>query len=182
MKNRRVQIICIVAFSVIMNIVGGEIALLLRLPIYLDCLGTFLIAAVYGPIWGMLPSFLSGILLGLTNDIYALYYAPVGILLGFLTGLFWKKGQQKGGNFLLALLITLPTSLLSACITAYLFHGITSSGSSVLVLLLSKTPLGLTLSCFIVQLLSDYLDRIIELYLVKFLLHKLPHLNLSHSQ
>ena len=32
------------------------------------------------PIYGMLPNLLSGLLMGMTVDIYSLYYAPVGIL------------------------------------------------------------------------------------------------------
>ena len=176
MKNKiPVTHICMIAFAVVINIVGGEIALLLRLPIYLDSIGTFLTAAIYGPVYGMLPSLLSGLILGLTSDIYSLYYAPVGIMLGFLAGVVWKKKQNhQWWIFTAALIVTIPTSLVSACITAGLFGGITSSGSSVLVQLLAKTPLGLTMSCFIVQLLTDYLDRIFGMLIVAQLLKKLP--------
>ena len=55
--------ICMIAFAVVMNIAGGQIALLLRLPIYLDSIGTLFISALYGPLLGMLPSFLSGLFL-----------------------------------------------------------------------------------------------------------------------
>lgn len=176
MKNKiTVYHICVIAFAVVINIVGGEIALLLRLPIYLDSIGTFFIAALYGPVYGMLPSLLSGLIFGLTSDIYSLYYAPVGILLGFLTGMVWKKKTDSPWwLFIAALIVTVPTSLVSACITAGLFGGITSSGSSVLVQLLAKTSLGLTMSCFIVQLLTDYLDRVFGLLIVKELLNKIP--------
>ena len=176
MKNKITTYhLCLIAFAVVMNIIGGEIALLLHLPIYLDSIGTFLIAAIYGPIYGMIPNLLSGIIFGITSDIYALYYAPVGILLGLLAGIVWKKkNEKKGWIWVAALLITIPTSFLSACITAGLFGGITSSGSTMLVQLLAKTPLGLTGSCFVVQLLSDYLDRIISMLLVIALLRKLP--------
>lgn len=168
--------ISIIALAIVLNVVGSEIALLLHLPIYLDSIGTLFIAAMLGPYYGMLPQLLSGVLLGILSDIYSLYYAPVGILLGFLTGIIWKKhNNQKGWLFKAAFFITLPTSLLSAGITAYLFGGITSSGSTILVQLLSKTPLGLTLSCFIVQFLTDYIDRIISLSLVLALFKKIPN-------
>ena len=173
--NMTTKRICIIAMAIVLNIVGGEIALLLQLPVYLDSIGTLFIAIVLGPYYGMFPHLLSGILLGIISDIYSLYYAPVGILLGFLAGMIGKKRKnQKSWIFKAALFITLPTSLLSAGITAYLFGGITSSGSTILVQLLAKTPLGLTMSCLIVQFITDYIDRVISLFLVLAPLKKIP--------
>ena len=105
---------------------------------------------------------LSGLLMGMTVDIYSLYYAPVGILLGFVTGLVYRKFQPKKWQiFPAALVITLPSTIISSCITAFLFGGITSSGSTVLVQLLAKTPLGMVGSCFVVQFITDYIDRVL---------------------
>ena len=154
--------ICIVAFAICINLVGGQIALFLKLPIYLDSIGTVFVAAVLGPFYGMLPNLLSGLLMGMSVDIYSLYYAPVGILLGFVTGLVYRKFQQKKWQiFPAALVITLPSTIISSCITAFLFGGITSSGSTVLVQLLAKTPLGMVGSCFVVQFITDYIDRVL---------------------
>ena len=168
--------ICIVALAICINLVGGQIALFLKLPIYLDSIGTVFIAAVLGPFYGMIPNVISGIFMGMTVDIYSLYYAPVGIILGFVTGLVYKKYQPKKWWILLAaVVITLPSTIVSSCITAFLFGGITSSGSSLIVQLLSRTPLGMVGSCFVVQFLTDYLDRVICLYVVAVLtktLHK----------
>lgn len=167
--------LCFIAFAIVINIVGSQIALTLRLPIYLDSIGTIFIAAICGPIYGMIPSLISGLLFGMTSDVYALYYAPVGIVLGALTGLVWKyKKETFWWPFLATLLITIPTSFFSSLITAHLFGGITSSGSSMLVQLLSKTPLGLTWSCFIVQWLTDYVDKWIGIILVLMIIKRLP--------
>ena len=59
-------------------------------------------------------------------------------------------------------------------ITAVLFGGITSSGSTIIVQLLNKAGLGLTASVFVVQIMTDYLDRILSLVLVAFLLRMIP--------
>ena len=174
-KGISTQQLAFLAFAAVINIIGGYIALFLHLPIYLDSIGTILISAVLGPIYGMAPSLLSNLVLGMMGDVYAFYYLPVGMLLGALNGWLWNKPTLKiGGRLLLALIITLPTSLLSACITAKLFGGITSSGSTVLVQLLAKTPLGLTMSCFLVQLLTDCIDRFLSIALVQTILKKLP--------
>ncbi len=40
--------LCILALCSVINLIGGQIALLLRLPIYLDSFGTVFAAAVIG--------------------------------------------------------------------------------------------------------------------------------------
>ena len=150
--------ICLIAFAICINFVGGQIALLLKLPIYLDSIGTVFVASILGPFYGMLPNLLSGLLMGMTVDVYSLYYAPVGIVLGFVTGLVYRKWQPKKWSILPAAVVI---TLLSSCITAFLFGGITSSGSSILVQILSKTPLGMVGSCFVVQFITDYADRVL---------------------
>ena len=39
--------ISMIALAVVLNLIGGQIALMLKLPIYLDSMGTMFIAAVY---------------------------------------------------------------------------------------------------------------------------------------
>ena len=163
--------ICLVALAVGVNIVGGQIALFLKLPVYLDSIGTIFAGAVLGPWFGMIPNILSGIFMGMTVDIYSLYFAPVGIVTGFLSGLvFQKMSVKKGRIFLAAAVISVPGTIVSALINAVLFGGVTSSGSSILVQMLSKTPLGLTGRIFTVQFLTDYADRCISVFAVSALI------------
>lgn len=167
--------LCVVAFAIVLNVVGGQIALLLHLPIYLDSMGTILIAILYGPLYGILPPLLYGLVMGFTMDIFSLYYMPVGIILGLVTGIAAKFFSLKGWKIIPgALLITIPGTIVSAIITAVLFGGITSSGSTVIVQVLNKLGLGLTASVFIVQILTDYLDRLLSLFLMNWLLRVIP--------
>ena len=134
-----------------------------------------LIAILFGPVYGMLPPLLYGLVMGFTVDIFSLYYMPVGILLGLVTGLVSRKYSLKSWRIIPgAFLITIPGTIASAVITAVLFGGITSSGTTVLVQILNKAGLNLTASVFIVQILADYLDRLISLFLVAALLAVLP--------
>ncbi len=52
--------LCLIGMAVVMNVAGAQLALTLRLPIYLDSVGTVLAGAMLGPIYGMLPSLLWG--------------------------------------------------------------------------------------------------------------------------
>lgn len=165
--------ITLIALAIVINIVGSYIALGLHLPIYLDSMGTIMTAILLGPFYGLFPGVLSALITGMTSDIYALYYMPVGIVLGVMTGFVFQKNKSNK-LFVKSFCISVPASLISACITATVFGGITSSGSTMLVQLLAKTPVGLTLSCLIVQFFTDYFDRLLSLWLVFSVIKKLP--------
>lgn len=170
-----VRKMCVIALAIVLNVIGGHIALLFHLPIYLDSIGTIMIAMLYGPVYGMLPPLLYGLLMGFSIDIYSLYYMPVGMILGLTTGLAARYFSLKGWRIIPgALMITIPGTIVSSIITAVLFGGITSSGSTIIVQLLNKAGLGLTASVFVVQIMTDYLDRILSLVLVAFLLRMIP--------
>ena len=170
-----VRKMCVVALAIVLNVIGGQIALMLHLPIYLDSIGTIMIAMLYGPVYGMLPPLLYGLVMGFTLDIYSLYFMPVGLMLGLVTGLVSRYFSLKKWRMIPgAMLITIPGTIVSSVITAVLFGGITSSGSTVIVQVLNKAGLGLTASVFIVQILTDYLDRLLSLVVVSYLLHVIP--------
>ena len=170
-----VRKMCVIALAIVLNVIGGHIALLFHLPIYLDSIGTIMIAMLYGPVYGMLPPLLYGLVMGFSIDIYSLYYMPVGMILGLTTGLAARYFSLKGWRIIPgALMITIPGTIVSSIITAVLFGGITSSGSTIIVQLLNKAGLGLIASVFVVQIMTDYLDRILSLVLVAFLLRMIP--------
>ena len=85
--------ICLVALAVGINIAGGQIALLLKLPVYLDSIGTILTGALLGPWFGMLPNLISGIFMGMTVDIYSRYYEW-----SCISQTVRKEGKSAGGS------------------------------------------------------------------------------------
>ena len=91
MRKITVMQICFLGIATALNVVGANLALLLRLPIYLDSLGTVLSAVMLGPVYGMVPGILSGIISGCTSDVYSFYYIPVQIVVGVMAGIFFQK-------------------------------------------------------------------------------------------
>ena len=158
---------CMIAIGIVINIVGAFLALNLRLPVYLDSIGTVLVSGLLGPVYGMVTGVLGSLISGITFDIYSLYYAPVQLFSGLMAGLVFRTVWLKGWRLPIgSLAVSLPTSVVSAMITAFLFGGITSSGSSYLVVLMNNLGMNLTLSCFLVQVLTDYGDKLIAVILV----------------
>ena len=155
MKKLTVVQVCFIALSAVINIIGGNLALVLRLPIYLDSIGTFLASALLGPVGGVLAGVVSGVISG----IYSLYFIPVQIVTGVAAGILFRTTLLKKWNiFLGAFCVSIAGTIISACITAYVFGGVTSSGSSILVTLLHKLGLNMVASAFVVQIVTDYAD------------------------
>lgn len=175
MKKITTYKMTLVALATVINLIGGQIALMLKLPIYLDSIGTIFTGAVLGPVYGMLPNLISGILSGITTDPYALYFAPVGMITGVMAGLLFRTPYMKKWKLPIgALAITLPGTLVSSLICAGLFGGVTSSGSSIIVLFFRKMGLGMVGSVYAVQIVTDYADRLIAIAIVISVLAVLP--------
>ena len=167
MKSARVLRLTVTAFCIALNIVGSYLALLLRLPIYLDSIGTILAGALMGPWYGLAAAVGNGLISGVLTDVYSLYFLPVGAVTGLMAGLLFRKGILKGWKVIPgSLALTVPGTVLSASISAFLFGGVTSSGSSLLVQLFHHLGLNLVASAFAVQIVTDYADRLISVLLV----------------
>ena len=149
------------SIAIAINIVGGFIALGLRLPIYLDGLGTVLVAFVLGPKWGALTGFVSACVNGASFDIYSFYFSPAQILLGFLAGEIKElKIPNIKKQILLNFLLATPICIVSSIIAAKLFGTVTSSGSSYFVQILRAMGVSDVIAVFIIQLITDYLDKL----------------------
>lgn len=155
------------ALAIAINIVGGFIALGLRLPIYLDGIGTVLIGFVLGPKWGAVAGFVSASTNGVLFDIYSFYFSPAQIILGALSGLIprLKSGSVKE-KILLNFIVATPIAIVSAIITAKIFGTVTSSGSSYLVQILRAFGTNDVLAVFIIQFITDYFDKLFAILLV----------------
>ena len=164
---------CLAALCAAINIIGSFIAVGLKLPIYLDSIGTILISGLFGPGYGILTGVTANVINGITFDIYSLYYIPVQIVTAVLASYIAKKGWNFGWRSVIgAFVISVPASFAGAMITAFIFGGITSSGSSYLVAIIHNMGVNLTLSCFLVQIMTDYIDKLTIVLLIQAVLNR----------
>lgn len=168
MRRISTQRITLIALFIVVNIVGGHVALLAKLPVYLDTIGTLLGAAFFGPIGGVIVGVLTAMINGFTGDLFSIYFMPSQIVTALMAGFVYQKvkATEIKKIWWLALVISVPATIVSSIITVILFHGITSSGSSTIVQVLHGLGMNQTLSVFLVQVGTDYLDRIIGVYVV----------------
>ncbi|HHV3208317.1 TPA: ECF transporter S component [Streptococcus agalactiae] len=166
MTKSPARLISFISIAIAINLIGANLALFLRLPIYLDTIGTLLIAVILGPWYAASTAFLSALINWMTTDIFSLYYSPVAIVVAIITGILIKRNCKPSSLLWKSLIISLPGTIIASVITVILFKEITSSGSSIIAQFLHGIGLDMTSSLILVQVGTDYIDRLISLILV----------------
>lgn len=98
--------LALIPLAIAINIAGGQLVKALRLPIYLDSIGTVLTGALLGPWIGLITGLLSNTIWTLSGlDQYALTFAPVAGVIGLLAGFVGRLGffQRPSPRWLSAL-------------------------------------------------------------------------------
>lgn len=165
-----------IAFCIALNLTVGQITSALKLPIYLDSIGTVLTAVLIGPWSGIISGLLSNLMASAFGSPTMIFFAPVMIVIGGFTGFIAKRGWFK--KWYLVVLGGICQGILagamSAPISAYMFGGVMMAGTDFLVLYFRSTGNSLLDSVIFQGLISDPADKIISYLVVFFLTKNLP--------
>src|ERR1051325_5973581 len=88
----------LIPVAIAINVAIGQIVVLLKLPVYLDSIGTVLVAAVCGPWAGAFAGALSNSIWGLAIDPIAVAWGPAAFFIGLVAG-FGAKAGHHGNAF-----------------------------------------------------------------------------------
>ena len=125
--------ILLIPVAIAINFVGFQIAQTLKLPMYLDSIGTMLVGLIAGPWVGALTGLLTNIINGIFNPVY-FAFTPIAILIGVLAGLI-SKYKMMSNPIKIGISIVMMTIILTvaqAPIIVYFFGGATGTGSALL--------------------------------------------------
>ena len=86
------QSLVLIVIAIAINMVGGQLISMLKLPIFLDSIGTLISAVLLGPVVGMLTGLLTNLLWGLLTDPIAAAFAPVAMVIGLVAGWLARAG------------------------------------------------------------------------------------------
>jgi len=131
----------LIPVAIAINVVIGEIVVVLKLPVYLDSIGTVLVGVLCGPWAGALTGTLSNTIWGLLIDPNAFPWFPVALFIGFVAGWCARFGLFKTWwkVIISGILIALTSAIASTPIAVYLYGGITASGSSFITAFMLQT-------------------------------------------
>lgn len=161
MKNLKTNALAFMALAVVINFAACNLALIIKAPIYMDAIGTVLTGIMLGPAAGAGVGACTTFLNGVTVDPISLYFIPVQACVGMTTGLLFKSHRYEGFKSAAAIVfIGFLCAVLSSFIVAFIFDGVTSSGSSLIVAALSNLGIDKFLAVFSTQIVTDILDKI----------------------
>lgn len=158
------------------NIAGSLINNSLKLPLYLDSIGTIIGGVLVGPFVGALTGLLTNVLKAIVVNPMSLPFAIVNVVIGLLAGFFARKGFFKSipKIIIAAVIIALLSSLCSAPISVYMFGGVTGGGKDALTAFFLATGKKMFSAVLTANIISDFADKIISCLLVFFLMKGLP--------
>jgi energy-coupling factor transport system substrate-specific component len=169
-------VLTVSALAVVLNVVGGTVVGLLSLPfLFLDTIGTFLVAALFGIRWAILVGVVSNLVLGVTSGPSAIPFALVQVVIAVIVGFIsdrWgytvKTAPIAGG------LVAIIAPLVGTAIAIGVFGGLTGGAIDVLVLWLEQTGQSAFGAAFWPRLGSNVVDKVLTAFVTLALLRAIP--------
>ncbi|MEM0554759.1 MULTISPECIES: ECF transporter S component [Aeromonas] len=175
--NLAFMVICIA-----INMVAGQAVSMLKLPIFLDSIGTVLCAILAGPWMAIATGLLTNLLWGLLTGPIAAAFAPVAMMIGLSAGLLARAGwfNNLPKVVVSSVVITLALTLVAIPIRSYLFGGATGSGADFVVAYLHAMGSDLQESVAVTVLGTNLLDKLLTVLIAWGLVRRLPQRTLRN--
>jgi len=175
MKSYGRLTIFLIPIGIAVNFVGGQIALLLKLPLYLDSIGTILVGATCGALPGALVGLLSNAINSITSP-PTFAFAILNVLFGLLAGLLGRYGVFK--SWWKTLLSAIPFAFIGgfggALITIWVLGGAAVGGTGLVVGSLVAAGMPVNTANFVAQLPIDLVDKVPTVLIVFAIISGIP--------
>lgn len=167
--------VAIIPMALVLNIVIGQIVGSIGLPLYLDSVGTILVAALAGPVAGLATGTLSSVVWGLLNPV-ALPFAAVSAATGWMAGTAVNFGvlHRLWKVIAAGVVIGVVTGMLAAPVAAFVYGGTAGLGTGALVSLFRELGHSLIASVTMQSFISDPLDKVAVMVIVWLAIKALP--------
>ena len=167
--------ILIIPISVAVNFVGGQLASILKLPMYLDTIGTIFAAMLCGPWVGAVAGGLTNVVTGIANPVN-FAFIPVNIIAGLVTGfLARRKMVSVWWKWIITMLIMAAVSIVSSApIVVLVYGGVTGSGTSIITAAAMAAGANIWAAFFGTEGIFTVLDRIISFIICRLVIQVIP--------
>ena len=145
----------LIPVAVAINFTGSFIASSLKLPLFLDAIGTVFISLIAGPWVGSVTAVITSIATGGFNPVN-LAFLPVGILIAVVIGNLTKL---KIKNIVVKIILLILALTITTVITLLVYKGITPDGTGVVASTLIKLGFGEVFSVIAATFVSEIMDK-----------------------
>ncbi|MDB1191966.1 ECF transporter S component, partial [Bifidobacterium breve] len=158
--NFSLMVILLIPVAIAINIVGGQLTSVLKIPVDLDTIGVILVGLLAGPI----PAAVTGVLTNLINGIFdptLIPYAICAFFIGIAAGLLAKYNMtNKVWKLVISgIVIAIVATLTATPVTVFFFGGSTGGGASMLAAGLMATGQRILQSVFSVYIVTESIGK-----------------------
>lgn len=175
-KDFTTTVMVLMAVAIVINIAAGQLVSMLKLPIFLDSIGTVLVGIMAGPWAGGLTGLLTNLIWGMISSPVAAAFSPVAMAIGIAAGLCAKYGLFRTWwlAVISGVIITFFNAVVAVPIKLYLFGGITGSGADFITSYMLALGKGLFGSVVISVFTSNLIDKVVTAVLSWGIVKALP--------
>jgi energy-coupling factor transport system substrate-specific component len=169
-------VIALVPVASVLNVIGGTVAGALKLPIFLDMIGTAVVAMTIGPWWGALVGVITNVTSGFITGPVSIPFAACNVVGALIWGYGTKWGwaNDKLKFFGLSVASAVGVSLMAAPIVIFVFGGATGHASDVLTAGLIAAGGDMWTSVFSSNIIVSSADKILSSFLALAIIGALP--------
>lgn len=165
----------LIPVGVSINVVGYQMSTILKLPIFVDQIGTLLVSMIAGPWVGLLTGFLGNLVSGMLNPV-AIAFGFVSMCVGFASGFFskWKMYTNIIGIMIACVLLAVISAMSAAVVTVFMFGGVTGAGTDFITAAFLATGQALWKSVVSTNLISGTVNTVINLGISWVIVKRIP--------
>ena len=171
----------LIALGAALNVSIGYLVSILKLPLYLDSIGTILISVLCGWVYGLIAGLSALLILSLTVAPTVIAYAGTAVVIAVFSALFARAGFLKNLKVTIigGLVIGIAATATSVPVTTLLYGGVSLAGSDAITTVFKATGMPLWESVLFGSLITDTIDKLICALICFSLVRSMPPRMLS---
>ncbi len=170
-------VVALVPVAAALNIVGGQINTILKLPTFLDMIGTAVVAIVLGPWWGALVGVITNVVSSFISGPIGLPFAVVNVAGALVWGYGVRNlmmGRKYWSFFLLNIIVAIVCTLFAVPIYVFVFGGATGHFSDMMTAAFLAAGQNLITSVFSSNIIVSLADKVISGFVALAIIEALP--------
>jgi len=166
----------LIALGAALNVSIGYFVSLLKLPLYLDSIGTILISVLCGWIYGVLAGLSALIVLSLTVTPTFIAYAGTAVVIAIVSAVLARAGFLRSTRVTIVggITIGIAAAAASVPVTTLLYGGVSLAGSDFITTIFKAAGMPLWKSVLLGSLITDIIDKFIIAVICLALVRSMP--------
>ena len=165
----------LIPVGVSINVVGYQMSQILKLPVFIDQIGTILVSMITGPWVGMVTGLLGNVVNGMIYPT-AFGFAIVSMSIGFVSGFLsrWRWYSNIVGVVIGCALLNVVSSVSAAIVTVFMFGGVTGAGIDLLTAAFVASGQALWNSVLTTNVISGTVNTIVNFAIAWIIVRRIP--------